>query len=697
MAAAVSYQGEKEAVPMRKKLKASDLPLASATRAAIEGLAHTFKKKGGYDSLRKQVWADLTKSTYESEFTESLVKAAEIELEKSDYDLLRKSRSTAQALIHGAVERAGVYRDSEQQIDALIDAHIAEIESGIRAIRKNDIGEEAAAAEQVRGAKTDEQYAQEANLRREARDKARREAREKEIALREKKREEERAKKREEEKKLEEEMEKKRIEREARRKAEREREEQKERDLKERERREREKERERRQRRHEEDSSRKETKEQMQDPKELKNPDVIKPELTPEEIERLEREALNHLLKPTSSRVKHHLDLEIDKTLTPPPRKIVSNSAIQPISRDHSKLGTKKPPPITTKMKAEPQFKMPLRSNEKLTGSERKIDSNRRRSRSHDRGRERTFSKRSSRSRSRSRSRHGRNRDTRHSRRDSKERPRDDRHGNHSRERENRHKDDRRRKSKDRDDGYRHDRRHSHRSHSIGIEKKSDNFIISDRDKLGTQTKEVDPLFSGSLPIKEPSLIHVKEAVGIFGNSSARKSEFSRDRMKHARSRSRSTEAPTDEVVETTHTSGVQLAKEIKVVAGNEIVIVIVIVIAVGKSYPVTRVTMVDLVVDLGATVRAGGNIGAENVFGVEVQAPLLEGSVMEGKTEVGVEKRGRSDIVIVIVVKIEIDIETMEKDMKGLEVVKGTATRTEPASVVEAVEEKHRNYVLNL
>ena len=48
--------------PVRKKLKTSDLPLASATRAAIEGLAHTFKKKGGYDSLRKQVWEDLERS-----------------------------------------------------------------------------------------------------------------------------------------------------------------------------------------------------------------------------------------------------------------------------------------------------------------------------------------------------------------------------------------------------------------------------------------------------------------------------------------------------------------------------------------------------------------------------------------------------------------------------------------------------------
>ena len=54
--------GAADAPPVRKKLKTSDLPLASATRAAIEGLAHTFKKKGGYDSLRKQVWEDLVGS-----------------------------------------------------------------------------------------------------------------------------------------------------------------------------------------------------------------------------------------------------------------------------------------------------------------------------------------------------------------------------------------------------------------------------------------------------------------------------------------------------------------------------------------------------------------------------------------------------------------------------------------------------------
>jgi hypothetical protein len=61
MATTMSFSKDSKTAtgPVRKKLKTSDLPLASATRAAIEGLAHTFKKKGGYDSLRKQVWADL--------------------------------------------------------------------------------------------------------------------------------------------------------------------------------------------------------------------------------------------------------------------------------------------------------------------------------------------------------------------------------------------------------------------------------------------------------------------------------------------------------------------------------------------------------------------------------------------------------------------------------------------------------------
>jgi hypothetical protein len=43
----------------RKKLKTSDLPLTSATRTSIDQLAHQYKKKGQYDSLRKDIWQTL--------------------------------------------------------------------------------------------------------------------------------------------------------------------------------------------------------------------------------------------------------------------------------------------------------------------------------------------------------------------------------------------------------------------------------------------------------------------------------------------------------------------------------------------------------------------------------------------------------------------------------------------------------------
>jgi hypothetical protein len=42
----------------RKKFKADDLPLSGAQHAAIDKLLHSFKKKGGFDSVRKKIWAE---------------------------------------------------------------------------------------------------------------------------------------------------------------------------------------------------------------------------------------------------------------------------------------------------------------------------------------------------------------------------------------------------------------------------------------------------------------------------------------------------------------------------------------------------------------------------------------------------------------------------------------------------------------
>ena len=45
------------APPPRKKFKTSELPLNATQRAAIDSLLHMLKKKGEFDSVRKQVWS----------------------------------------------------------------------------------------------------------------------------------------------------------------------------------------------------------------------------------------------------------------------------------------------------------------------------------------------------------------------------------------------------------------------------------------------------------------------------------------------------------------------------------------------------------------------------------------------------------------------------------------------------------------
>lgn len=55
-ASADQVPGSSVSTAAARKFKASDLPLTTATRTAIEGLAHSFKKQGGYDAIRKQVW-----------------------------------------------------------------------------------------------------------------------------------------------------------------------------------------------------------------------------------------------------------------------------------------------------------------------------------------------------------------------------------------------------------------------------------------------------------------------------------------------------------------------------------------------------------------------------------------------------------------------------------------------------------------
>ncbi|KAK6197825.1 Trafficking protein particle complex subunit 31 [Pestalotiopsis sp. IQ-011] len=374
--------------PTVRKFKASDLPLTTATRTAIEGLAHSFKKQGGYDAIRKQVWDKFEASDYENQVTKSILGVAEKELERNPSQLLTLDRRKAAALIDGALDRSGVYQQAEEVIDQLID--VKAIEARIRELRKADIGEEAALAEEERGSKTDLDYAQESGVRLQERENIRRILREKEEQIEEEKRKIEREERKHREREAEKAEAKRQEERDARRRereakeADRELQRQKERDerraAREKEREEREKEREARRRSRDQrrekrsrsrsrdrsrrrerdrnhdrsrsrrrDSRERRRRDRSREGRERHRPEEVKKSLSKEELERLERDALADLLRESKRNAEPQPEIEIDEALAPPPKKTKPASAIQPIRRDSPKpaLDGKRAAPLT--------------------------------------------------------------------------------------------------------------------------------------------------------------------------------------------------------------------------------------------------------------------------------------------------------------------------------------------------------------
>ena len=53
---------EETDLPPRKRFKTSELPINATQKSTIDGLLHTIKKKGVYDSLRKKVWSQFEES-----------------------------------------------------------------------------------------------------------------------------------------------------------------------------------------------------------------------------------------------------------------------------------------------------------------------------------------------------------------------------------------------------------------------------------------------------------------------------------------------------------------------------------------------------------------------------------------------------------------------------------------------------------
>ena len=126
---------------------------------------------------------------------------ADVETDR-DPSLLTKDQGKAATLLYGAVDRSDVYREVEKSIDALLARHIAHIEAVGRQLRTDDVGTGVAMDEAQRGAKTEEEYAEEATARRRGRERA------KEQAEAKRRREEEREKLKEQERKQKAELEK---------------------------------------------------------------------------------------------------------------------------------------------------------------------------------------------------------------------------------------------------------------------------------------------------------------------------------------------------------------------------------------------------------------------------------------------------------------------------------------------------------
>jgi hypothetical protein len=148
----------------RKRFKAAELPITQAQRSAVDSILHAFKKKGEFDARRKATYAKFEESDAKDNLVNAMTDLAERELER-DPMLLAKDRRQAAPLIEGKAERTDVYKMAMLAVEAHIESCLDGVEEKMRDIRRKEIGVEAAAEEQKRGAKSDEDYAEESRAR----------------------------------------------------------------------------------------------------------------------------------------------------------------------------------------------------------------------------------------------------------------------------------------------------------------------------------------------------------------------------------------------------------------------------------------------------------------------------------------------------------------------------------------------------
>jgi len=158
-------------LPPRKKPKIGELPLSSTQRASIDGILHTFKKKGEFDGLRKRAFQQYNESAQRGMFEAALRTFTNNEIERDPIKYLKPDRRMGAPLLEGAAARSDIYKQTEVDIEGYIDQYLANAEVAMREIRRKEVGDTAADEEIARGNKSDEAYAAEADARRKEREK----------------------------------------------------------------------------------------------------------------------------------------------------------------------------------------------------------------------------------------------------------------------------------------------------------------------------------------------------------------------------------------------------------------------------------------------------------------------------------------------------------------------------------------------
>ncbi|KAF2838188.1 hypothetical protein M501DRAFT_862710 [Patellaria atrata CBS 101060] len=161
---AMKHALEMDLIPARKRPKLSELPLSRDQHHIVDSLLHTFKKKGEFDILRKSIYAKFTAGDSKTRLVSALEELTEHEIDRNP-SLLSKDRRIAASLIEGAAERSEIYRVVQDDINRYIEEIVVQAEEKMRAVRRNEVGDEEALKEQRLGAKTDEEYAQDAKTR----------------------------------------------------------------------------------------------------------------------------------------------------------------------------------------------------------------------------------------------------------------------------------------------------------------------------------------------------------------------------------------------------------------------------------------------------------------------------------------------------------------------------------------------------